>query len=56
MLSRNSVYIKVPRNYRKHPGFTVCHYAGEVTYGTSELSAKNRDNIPSVSIDKIFWF
>ena len=39
-------YVKTPKYFQKEPGFTICHYAGEVTYRGEELTTKNKDNIP----------
>ena len=44
-ISKNK-YVKTPKYFQKDPGFTVCHYAGEVTYRGAELTTKNKDNIP----------
>ena len=38
--------MKTPKYFQKEPGFTICHYAGEVTYRGEELTTKNKDNIP----------
>ncbi|KAH3877396.1 hypothetical protein DPMN_001261 [Dreissena polymorpha] len=45
-LCRTSQFLKKPRHYMKEPGFSVKHYAGEVTYSMDQLSTKNRDSIP----------
>lgn len=45
-LSKTSTCVKKPRTFLKPTGFTIHHYAGDVTYMGQELSNKNRDNIP----------
>ncbi|XP_060581862.1 unconventional myosin-XIX-like isoform X2 [Ruditapes philippinarum] len=49
----SSSYIKRPKNYMKIAGFTVSHYAGDVTYTGDGLSTKNRDNIPQELISML---
>ena len=45
--TNKTTYIKTPRLFHKTAGFTVSHYAGEVTYHGEELVMKNKDNIPA---------
>ena len=42
----NKTYVKTPKYFHKNPGFTICHYAGDVTYKGEELTPKNKDNVP----------
>ena len=44
--TNKKTYIKTPKFFHKSAGFTLCHYAGEVTYNGDELVMKNKDNIP----------